>query len=111
MAQKVILVLLLLGLLAITLYVSSKYQEAQRFAGYQSVVRLVQAGQLLPDTQGDIRLPSHWRWLTKNGHIYEIKDPIAGLVLLFPDKVDVIQVNEGNGKVEDHRQIAGDLYC
>lgn len=89
----------------------SRLQEARRYTQYEEVIRAVQTGQLHPDAKGDIRLPSRWTWLTKNGHVYQVTRPTSGLVLLFPREVNQIRVDWGDGKVQDHLQVAGDLYC
>ncbi len=111
MARRLWQSLLILCIAVITLFLIRKVQEIRRFAGYEEVVRSVQNGDLRPDAQGDIRLPSGWRGLTENGHVYQYKDKTSGLVLLFPTDVDSFQVDWGDGKVTDQRQIAGYIYC
>jgi len=105
---------LLLAVIATSVFSYNLYQrnqEERQFAGFESVVRLVHAGQLLPNSQGDILLPQRWSWLTKNGHVYECNDKTDGTILLFPTDVDTIRIDWGKGTIETKLQIAGYLYC
>lgn len=84
--------------------------KARRLAVYNAIIQEVQTGRLKADASGDILLPKHWQWLTKNGHVYQTYDKQAGLALLFPTAVASYKVDWGDGEITRLRDIAGEIY-
>lgn len=108
------LALLSLGIAALLSWVGLQARQAneraRRFAGFDRVVSTVQAGQLKPAPPGVLRLPKEWAWLSADGNVYQLNDPTAGRVLLFPTERRLLRVNWG-AHTERKIQIAGYLHC
>jgi hypothetical protein len=86
------------------------HRQGQRFAGYDDVVRAAQSGQLRADPEGDIELPSDLKWLTPEGHVYEIRIGGHGVHWLFLTSVTWHHNLQPNGICKDTRQISGYVY-
>lgn len=85
------------------------HEKAQRFAGYEEVVRSLQAGDLRPNADGVIRLPARWAWLTEEGRVYRSHDEQNGVQWLFPTSVEVSHVNI-SGINREFRAVTGYIY-
>ena len=95
---------------ALALFQYAKNEETRRFAGYEEVIRSIEAGNLRPDADGDIRLPTHLSWLTDDGHVYEWQHNSRDPLWLFPTSVSVHHTLQKSGKVTDHRVVSGYVY-